>query len=114
MYGITISPTMIKDGSTTPAIHGSKLTSVSCSPRKYQGALEGFGVLVGFAGSSIGASTVMLHTMSTRRRMQPEMNSARTRYGQVWTLSGRSAAGSAARAPGLDLHLFLVLDGPGL
>src|SRR6266446_7889279 len=40
----------------------------------------------------------MLHTMSTRRRMQPAMNSARTRYGQVWTLSGRSAAGSAARA----------------
>src|SRR5438128_10093474 len=40
----------------------------------------------------------MLHTMRTRRRMQPEMNSARTRYGQVWTLSGRSAAGSAARA----------------
>src|SRR3989440_8814436 len=40
----------------------------------------------------------MLQTMRTRRRMQPAMNSARTRYGQVWTLSGRSAAGSAARA----------------
>src|SRR5205085_12082609 len=40
----------------------------------------------------------MLHTISTRRRTQPAMNSARTRYGQVWTLSGRSAAGSAARA----------------
>src|SRR5438445_4887220 len=95
---MTISPTMMRDGSTTPAIQGSKWTSISCRPRKYQGALEGFGVLVGFAGSSIGASTVKLHTMSTRSRMQPAMNSARTRYGQVWTLSGRSAAGSAARA----------------
>src|SRR5205807_4019926 len=63
------------------------------------GALEGLGVLVGFAGSSIGASTVMLHTKSTSRRTQPEMNSARTRYGQVCTLSGRSAAASARARP---------------
>src|SRR5713101_8699332 len=99
MYGMTIKPMMMKVGSTTPACHGSKNTSISCRPRKYQGALDGLGVLVGFAGSSIGASTVMLHTNRTRSRMQPEMNSARTRYGQVWTLSGRSAAAIARARP---------------
>src|SRR5437899_11428802 len=41
----------------------------------------------------------MLHTKSTSRRTQPEMNSARTRYGQVCTLSGRSAAASARARP---------------
>src|SRR5467141_3078022 len=40
----------------------------------------------------------MLHTIRTRISTQPAMNSARTRYGQVWTLSGRSEAGIAARA----------------
>src|SRR3954469_21035482 len=95
---MTIRPTMINDGKTTPAIQGSKETSISWRPRKYQGALEGLGVLVGLAGSSIGASTVMLHTIKTSSRMQPEMNLARPRYGQVCTLSGRSDAGSAARA----------------
>src|ERR1700737_1052725 len=95
---MTISPPMISEGNTTAAIQGSKYTSIPWRPRKYQGALEGFGVLVGLAGSSIGASTVMLHTRSTSSNTQPAMNSARTRYGQVWTLSGRSATGSEARA----------------
>ena len=46
---------MISVGNTTPACQGSKYTSISCSPRKYHGALDGFGVRVGFAGSSSGA-----------------------------------------------------------
>ena len=63
MYGITISPTMISEGITTPAIHGSKYTSISCSPRKYHGAFEGFIVSVGFAGSSSGAFSVIDQTI---------------------------------------------------
>jgi len=39
---------MIRLGSTTPASHGSKYTSISCSPRKYHGAFDGFGVLAGW------------------------------------------------------------------
>src|SRR5947208_2804397 len=78
---------MMKVGSTTPACHGSKKTSISWRPRKYHGALDGLGVRVGLAGSSSGASTRSDHTI--RRRMIPiEMrNSFRTRCGQVCTLS---------------------------
>src|SRR5215470_17694987 len=87
MYGITMSPRMMKVGSTTPACHGSKKTSISCRPRKYHGALDGFGVRVGLAGSSSGASTRSDHT--SRSRMMPIeiRNSLRTRCGQVCTLS---------------------------
>src|SRR5438270_8836967 len=41
----------------------------------------------------------MLQTSRTRSRTQPAMNSARTRYGQVWTLSGRSDAAMARARP---------------
>src|SRR5438067_8155851 len=41
----------------------------------------------------------MLQTSRTRSRTHPEMNSARTRYGQVWTLSGRSEAAMARARP---------------
>src|SRR5438094_3592414 len=86
-YGITISPRMMNVGSTTPACHGSKKTSISCRPRKYHGALEGFGVRVGFAGSSSGASTRSDHTISNRMMPIEIRNSLRTRCGQVWILS---------------------------
>src|SRR6059058_5013646 len=86
-YGITISPRMMNVGSTTAACHGSKKTSISCRPRKYHGALEGFGVRVGFAGSSSGASTRSDHTISNRMMPIEIRNSLRTRCGQVWILS---------------------------
>ncbi len=54
----------MKLGSTTPACQGSKKTSISCRPRKYHGAFDGFGVRVGLAGSSSGASTSSDHTIS--------------------------------------------------
>src|SRR3984893_15349957 len=54
-YGMQINPTMMRLGSTTPASHGSKYTSISCSPRKYHGAFDGFGVFAGLAGCSSGA-----------------------------------------------------------
>src|SRR5438128_5252294 len=85
--GITISPRMMNVGSTTPACQGSKKTSISCRPRKYQGALEGFGVRVGLAGSSSGASTRSDQTISNRMMPIEIRNSLRTRCGQVWILS---------------------------
>src|SRR3989304_3477662 len=96
-YGITISPMMMNEGSTTPACHGSKNTSISCRPRKYHGALDGFGVRVGFAGSSSGASTTSDHTISKTVMKIATRNSRRTRCGQVCT---RSSLGLATlRAP---------------
>ena len=57
MYGIAIKPTRIRLGITTPAIQGSKYTSISCRPKKYHGAFAGLGDSVGLAGSSIGAAS---------------------------------------------------------
>src|SRR6476660_1176533 len=61
MYGIAMRPTMINPGRTTPASHGSKYTSISCRPRKYHGAFDGFGDADGFAGSSSGACSAIDH-----------------------------------------------------
>src|SRR5439155_5318255 len=87
MYGITMRPTMMKVGSTTPACQGSKKTSISWRPRKYHGAFDGFGVRVGLAGSSRGASTSSDQTISRMIIAHAIRNSVRTRCGQVCTLS---------------------------
>src|SRR5207244_13319511 len=63
MYGMQISPTIIRPGNTTPASHGSKYTSISCSPRKYHGAFDGFGDADGCAGYSSGAGGAIDHPM---------------------------------------------------
>ena len=76
MYGMTIRPMMMKVGSTTPACHGSKNTSISCRPRKYHGAFDGFGVRVGLAGSSSGASTSSDHTISKTMTKMAHRNSS--------------------------------------
>src|SRR6059036_946574 len=86
-YGITMRPTMMKVGSTTPACQGSKKTSISWRPRKYHGAFDGFGVRVGLAGSSSGASTRSNQTISRIITPHAIRNSLRTRWGQVWILS---------------------------
>src|SRR6266849_6690146 len=78
---------MMNVGSTTPACQGSKKTSISWRPRKYHGALEGFGVRVGLAGSSSGASESSDQTMSSSMMPIAIRNSERTRCGQVCTLS---------------------------
>src|SRR5215831_1021155 len=75
MYGIAMSPTMIRLGSTTPASHGSKYTSISCSPRKYHGAFDGFGVFAGFAGCSSGALRKIDQTISTTEQTMSEISS---------------------------------------
>src|SRR5712691_11941585 len=75
MYGMQISPTIIRLGNTTPASHGSKYTSISCSPRKYHGAFDGFGVFAGFAGCSSGAFRKIDQTMRTTEQRISEMSS---------------------------------------
>src|SRR5215468_3100636 len=104
MYGMTISPMMMNVGSTTPACQGSKKTSISWSPRKYQGAFDGFGVRVGLAGSSSGASTRSAHTSSSSVITMAHRNSDRTRNGQVCTLSSPGPVafliGTSTRLPG--------------
>src|SRR5271166_4941280 len=84
MYGITMSPMMISVGMTTPAIHGSKYTSISCKPRKYQGAFAGFIVRLGFDGSSSGALSVIDQTIKIMVTIMAARNSMRRRNGQTW------------------------------
>src|SRR3972149_4443936 len=84
---MAISPTIMRLVRTTPAIQGSKYTSISWRPRKYQGALEGLGVLAGFAGSSSGALITMDHTVTRTMTMSVQIHSFRTRKGQTWTRS---------------------------
>jgi hypothetical protein len=67
MNGMAIRPMMMRLGSTTPANHGSKYTSDSCRPKKYQGAFEGLGVFVGLAISSRGA--LMANDQMVRKAM---------------------------------------------
>src|ERR1700691_347526 len=86
-YGINMSPTMMKLGSTTPAYHGSKNTSISCKPRKYHGAFDGLGVRVGCDGCSSGALSSSDHTRKTMMTRIDIRNSLRTRNGQVCSFS---------------------------
>src|SRR5205823_8758686 len=83
MYGITIRPMMIRVGITTPAIQGSKYTSISCNPRKYHGALAGFIVKFGFEGSSRGAFSVIDQMNRITVTMTAARNSTRNKYGQT-------------------------------
>src|SRR3989442_11297496 len=80
-------PTMMKLGSPTPASHGSKYTSISCRPRKYHGAFDGFGVFAGFAGCSSGAFRKIDQTIRTTEHKISEMSSVYTRSGQTHTRS---------------------------
>jgi hypothetical protein len=65
----------MKPGRSTPAIHGSKYTSSSCNPRKYQGALEGLGVRAVAAYSSIGASIRVLQAISSAVKSRRQISS---------------------------------------
>src|SRR3989475_8742295 len=103
-YGITMRPTMMKVGRTTPACQGSKKTSISWRLREYHGAFDGFGVRVGLAGSSSGASTSSDQTISRIIIAHAIRNSLRTRCGQVWILSSPGPVafliGTSIRLPG--------------
>ena len=74
---------MIRVGITTPAIQGSKYTSISCKPRKYHGAFAGFMVRLGFAGSSNGAFNVIDQIIRMIVTIIAARNSTRSRNGHT-------------------------------
>ena len=86
-YGTTASPTRISVGKITPAIMGWKYRSSSCRPRKYHGALEGFGVRLGLASSRSGASTNVENAVSSTRTTIIATNSSTSRWGKTFTRS---------------------------
>src|SRR5205814_5424229 len=90
MYGMQINPAMIRPGSTTPASHGSKYTSISWRPRKYHGAFDGLGVLAGLAGCSRGALSRIDQTIRTTEQRMREISSVYTRSGHTHTRSDSS------------------------
>src|SRR6202521_883785 len=98
--GTRIISTITKVGKATPAISGGKRESSSCRPRKYQGALEGLGVMPGFALPSKGACN-QIETMITKTVMATAtMNSLKTNSGKETTisssLSSRTVDGTSA------------------
>src|ERR1700730_3740148 len=87
MNGAAISPRMIHWGIVTPATCGWKYRRSSCRPRKYHGALDGFGVWLMFASSRKGA---LIHTETiTRSSVAARIASISEaiRWGQVLTRS---------------------------
>ncbi len=79
MNGIAIRPRMMNVGIATPAIQGSKYSSISCKPRKYQGAFAGFIVIAAFAGSSSGALIESAQTSRITVTMIAARSSTRSR-----------------------------------
>ena len=63
------------------------MVSSSCRPRKYHGALEGFGVWLGLARVSSGALTKIEKMRTKAVQSRAATNSMASRWGQVWTLS---------------------------
>ena len=74
-------------GMVTPATIGWNIVSSSWRPRKYHGALEGFGVWLGLASSSSGALTKIEKISRNAVQARAATNSTASRWGQTWTLS---------------------------
>src|SRR2546430_4926978 len=74
-------------GMVTPATIGWNIVRSSWRPRKYHGALEGFGVRLKLASASSGALTNAENTSRNAVRTSAATNSASSRCGHVWTLS---------------------------
>src|SRR3954451_9941261 len=74
-------------GMVTPATIGWNIVRSSCSPRKYQGAFDGFGVRLKLAMPSSGALTNVEKTSRKTVITSEATNSTTSRWGQVWTLS---------------------------
>ena len=86
-YGAMTSRKRPMPGMVTPATIGWNMVRSSWSPRKYQGAFEGFGVLLKSANSRSGAFTKIEKSVVNRVMMIAARNSATSRCGQTWTLS---------------------------
>ena len=89
--GASMSRISATPGMSTPAICGLNIVSSSCSPRKYHGAFDGFGVLLKSARPSSGAFTNAEKMSSPAVTIRIEANSTTSRCGQVCTLSWASA-----------------------
>src|SRR5205823_8916518 len=87
LYGASISPKMPMPGMVTPATIGWNIVSSSCRPRKYHGALDGFGVRLTLASCSSGALTKMEKTKTKAVQASAATNSPSRRWGHVCTLS---------------------------
>src|SRR3954468_2505108 len=87
MYGAKIRRIKPTPGRVTPAIIGWNIVSSSWSPRKYQGAFEGFGVRLGLACCSSGALTHTEKKKVNAVHASAATNSATSRCGHVCTLS---------------------------
>ena len=79
--------TITNVGKATPAISGGKRESSSCRPRKYQGALEGFGVMPGLAWPSNGACNQTETRIKKAVIATAAMNSLKTNSGKETTIS---------------------------
>src|SRR5262245_37917277 len=91
---MAIRPTIISVGSATPAIHGSKYTSNSCKPTKYQGAFEGFGVLFGSARGSRGAGISIDQSHKKIVVTKKHRTIVYMKYGQVNSYCSELAVGT--------------------
>src|SRR5262245_50089237 len=87
-------------GMVTPATIGWNIVRSSCSPRKYHGAFDGFGVRLKSARPSSGARTTAEKIVRPAVMIRIDANSTTTRCGHVWTLSAASAGGGGS-GPGL-------------
>ena len=74
-------------GIVTPATIGWNIVKSSWSPRKYQGAFDGLGVLLKSASSSSGALTKIENKRVNNVIPSAARNSITRRCGQTWTLS---------------------------
>src|SRR4029453_10232739 len=74
-------------GMVTPATIGWNMVSSSWRPRKYHGAFDGLGVLLGLASSSSGAFTKIEKTSRNAVIPRAATNSISSRWGHTWTLS---------------------------
>src|SRR5262245_20616294 len=66
---------------------GWNMVSSSWRPRKYHGALDGFGVWLTFARARSGALTKVEKTSRNAVQASAATNSTPSRWGQTWTLS---------------------------
>ena len=99
MYGVIASNPSAMPGINTPATTiGLNILRSSCSPRKYHGAFDGFGVELTSASPSSGAFTSAEKMVMNAISDRIEANSSTSRCGQTWTLSWASARGLLDRA----------------
>src|SRR5258708_780733 len=97
-----MSPNSTADGTSTPANDGCMCSSSSCRFRKYQGALDGLGVLSALAWASSGAWRMIETRMMLSKISIAARNSIVTRCGQTYTRRSVFSTGAASRLATAD------------